>query len=102
MTLNTNGAFIYTPASNFFGFDSFTYQAHDSWLNSNTATVQIRGLPPLAVDDPDGVTAAWWDFNEDAGTTATDQMAQRTATLNIIPRYLAEARPSGVENQGAA
>ena len=37
LTLNTNGGFTYTPASNYFGADSFTYQANDGYTNSLAA-----------------------------------------------------------------
>ena len=36
-----NGSFIYTPNVNFFGIDSFTYQAYDGMNYSNIATVTI-------------------------------------------------------------
>src|SRR4029077_2833956 len=39
--LNSNGSFSYTPAANFTGVDSFTYEAFDGYLNSTTATVTI-------------------------------------------------------------
>jgi hypothetical protein len=39
--LNANGSFTYTPNAGFTGSDSFTYQASDGSLNSNTATVTI-------------------------------------------------------------
>ena len=35
LTLNANGSFTYTPAANYNGADSFTYQANDGALNSN-------------------------------------------------------------------
>ena len=41
LTLNSNGSFTYTPASNYNGTDSFTYKANDSKADSNTATVTI-------------------------------------------------------------
>jgi VCBS repeat-containing protein len=42
VTLNSNGSFNYTPASNYSGSDSFTYQANDGYQNSNIATVSIQ------------------------------------------------------------
>jgi uncharacterized delta-60 repeat protein len=54
LTLNSNGAFTYTPAAGFTGRDSFTYRASDGTLTSNVATVAITvglGTPPLARDD---------------------------------------------------
>lgn len=55
LTLNADGSFTYTPVANYNGADSFTYQANDSFLNSNTATVNITVNPvndaPVATDD---------------------------------------------------
>jgi surface protein len=42
LTLNDDGSFVYTPATNFFGSDSFTYKAYDGSLYSNIATVTIN------------------------------------------------------------
>ncbi len=41
LTLNPNGSFSYTPATGYKGDDTFTYQAYDGALSSNTATVTI-------------------------------------------------------------
>ncbi len=46
VTLNANGSFTYTPANNFTGADTFTYQANDGTLASNTATVTITVTQP--------------------------------------------------------
>jgi hypothetical protein len=55
VTLLTNGAFIYTPATNYFGTDGFTYAAHDGSATSAVASVTITVAPvndpPVAVDD---------------------------------------------------
>ncbi len=55
VTLNSNGSFTYTPASDYSGTDSFTYRANDGQANSNTATVTINisagNNPPVAVND---------------------------------------------------
>src|SRR5207302_3104112 len=55
VTLNSNGSFTYTPAANYNGPDSFTYQANDGTVNSNFATVSIAVNPvndaPVAVND---------------------------------------------------
>ncbi|MSU57437.1 MAG: tandem-95 repeat protein [Pedosphaera sp.] len=52
LTLNANGSFLYTPASNYVGSDVFTYRAYDSGATGNTATVTITVLatntPPTA------------------------------------------------------
>ncbi len=52
LTLNADGSFTYTPTTNFFGFDSFTYQASDGSTTSNVATVTLTvGGPPVATND---------------------------------------------------
>ena len=45
VSLNPNGSFVYTPALNFNGADSFTYYANDGQFNSNIATVTITVTP---------------------------------------------------------
>jgi VCBS repeat-containing protein len=56
VTLNTlDGSFTYTPAANFNGTDSFTYQVNDGTLASNVATVTLTVTPindaPVAAND---------------------------------------------------
>jgi len=62
LTLNANGSFVYTPAANYNGSDSFTYKANDGQVDSNVATVT---LSITAVDDPPVAT-------NDSYTTAED------------------------------
>ncbi len=49
LTLNSDGTFEYTPDENFFGTDTFTYQASDGLTRSRSATVTLV-VPP--VNDP--------------------------------------------------
>lgn len=55
VTLNADGSFVYTPAANYSGADSFTYVSNDGSLNSNIATVSISVTAvndaPLAGND---------------------------------------------------
>jgi lysophospholipase L1-like esterase len=55
LSLNSNGAFVYTPAAGYFGADSFTYRARNGFLNSNIATANLTVIevipPPVAVAD---------------------------------------------------
>ncbi len=44
-TLNSDGSFSYTPTSDFFGTDSFTYRVSDGTTLSNIATVYIQVNP---------------------------------------------------------
>jgi VCBS repeat-containing protein len=55
LTLNPDGAFTYTPATNHTGSDSFTYQASDGTLSSELATVT---LTVTAANDPPTVAVA--------------------------------------------
>ena len=67
-----DGSFTYTPAANFSGTDSFTYQASDgSSLPSNTATVTIN---VTAVNDAPTVSVA------PGGSCAAND---RSGTLNL-------------------
>ena len=45
LSLNTNGGFSYTPATNYTGVDTFTYQAYDGVTNSLPATVTMEVIP---------------------------------------------------------
>ncbi|HEX8275256.1 MAG TPA: Ig-like domain-containing protein, partial [Longimicrobiaceae bacterium] len=45
LTLNANGSFTYTPAADYFGADTFTYNANDGAGDSNTVTASITVNP---------------------------------------------------------
>jgi len=51
LSFSGNGAFIYTPVTNYFGSDSFTYRVWDGSSNSAVTTVQltIRLTTPLQI-----------------------------------------------------
>ncbi len=55
VTLNADGSFLYTPALNYSGVDSFTYSVTDGRATSNVATVGLTivatNRAPVAVDD---------------------------------------------------
>lgn len=55
VTLDADGTFLYSPAANFSGTDTFTYRASDGLGTSNLATVTltVAGAPdaPVAQDD---------------------------------------------------
>lgn len=51
LSLNGDGGFTYTPNTNFFGLDTFTYRARDGQLDSPPATVNIVVTP--VYDPPD-------------------------------------------------
>src|SRR4029079_12473014 len=67
LTLNANGSFTYTPATNYNGPDSFTYKAKDpSNALSNTATVS---LTVAAVNDAPVAVNDSYSTNEDTALT---------------------------------
>ncbi|MGE3569683.1 MAG: Ig-like domain-containing protein, partial [Burkholderiales bacterium] len=62
------GAYVYTPEANYFGPDSFTYQASDGELESGLATVTIT---VHAVNDAPVALAASATTDEDAPLEGT-------------------------------
>ena len=62
VTINLDGTVRYTPFSNFFGLDSFTYVISDGNGGFDTATVNINVTPvddmPIAVQDSAATSAA--------------------------------------------
>jgi VCBS repeat-containing protein len=71
VSLNANGSFTYTPAVNYSGSDSFTYEAGDGTLTSGPATVTITVTP---VNDAPTVAVAA------GGTCGTDD---HSGTINL-------------------
>ena len=53
LTLQSNGAFTYTPAAGYVGTDMFRYHAHDGLLNTlpTTVTISVTNAAPGVVDD---------------------------------------------------
>ncbi|HTD65021.1 MAG TPA: Ig-like domain-containing protein [Candidatus Limnocylindria bacterium] len=68
LALSSNGSFTYTPATNFFGADSFSYRASDALADSTPAIVSITVNP---INDAPLVNADSYSVKEDA-------------TLNIV------------------
>ncbi|HEY3322176.1 MAG TPA: Ig-like domain-containing protein [Planctomycetota bacterium] len=66
VTLNADGSFIYTPAANYNGPDSFTYKVNDGTADSNIATVNITVNP---VNDPPVANDDSYSTNEDTPLT---------------------------------
>jgi hypothetical protein len=74
LVLNPNGSFTYTPAANFNGTDSFTYQVQDSGSNvspninvGNTVTVTISVSP--SNDPPVNTVPGTQSMNEEGAVT---------------------------------
>lgn len=68
LTLNPAGSFTYAPTANYFGPDSFTYQASDGVDLSNVATVTIN---VTGVNDIPVAVANSYNLNEDTPLTTT-------------------------------
>jgi VCBS repeat-containing protein len=62
VTVNSDGAFTYTPAANYNGSDSFTFKANDGNLDSNVATFNIT---VSAVNDAPVAANDSYSTNED-------------------------------------
>ncbi len=76
VTLNSDGSFTYTPNADFYGADSFTYQANDGALDSSPATVSINvatvnDAPTLSSD----TTYLMADITEDVSASAPVQVS---------------------------
>lgn len=90
LALNANGGFSYTPAASFTGTDSFTYQANDGMVGSNTVTVTIH----LLDTQPPSITASLaagtlWPpdhslINVGLAFSATDNGGPATTTLQVF------------------
>ena len=55
LNLSTNGGFTYSPATNYYGTDSFSYQANQGSNDLGTATVTITVVRRAAGDHPGAV-----------------------------------------------
>ncbi len=83
VTLAPNGAFVYTPAANYSGWDSFYYRAVSGGAQSNPAEVSVLVVagnkPPAAFDIPD-VTI---DENGTGGPLRFTIVDERPATVTL-------------------
>jgi VCBS repeat-containing protein len=75
LALNPDGSFLYTPAANYNGPDSFTYKITDADGDSSTATAMITVNP--ADDFPEAVN--------DSYTTNEDTVLSGSVSANDIP-----------------
>jgi len=110
LVLNADGSFTYTPATDFFGSDSFTYQDQDSVGQlSNVATANIavlfvnhapsftRGPDQIVAGVPGAQTALGWATNisrgaaNEAGQTLTFLVANNNnALFSVQPAISAD------------
>jgi len=79
VTLNSNGGYVYTPAANYNGTDTFQFRAFDGKAYSNTATVTISmqavNDAPVAVNDS-------YTINEDT-VLVTSPVSQAVTQLQM-------------------
>ncbi len=93
LSLSADGSFVYTPVANFFGTDSFTYQANDGALDSDLATVTIdveefNDRPIVANDSFDVDENDTLTVNVAQGVLVNDSDAEDdpiTAAVNTLP-----------------
>jgi VCBS repeat-containing protein len=84
VTVNGNGTFVYTPAPNYNGPDSFTYKANDGQLDSSVAAVDITVTP---VNDPPVASSGALTTAEDTaatGTLSATDIDSPTLTFSIV------------------
>src|SRR5439155_15638964 len=70
--LNVNGTVTYTPSSNFFGTDGFTYTVSDGALTAvGNVTMSVTAVndAPVAVADPSPTPGSYYQVNEDTVLT---------------------------------
>jgi VCBS repeat-containing protein len=89
LALDPDGSFTYTPDPAFTSTDTFTYQASDGALDSNTATVTISvGLgnhPPLITSTPVTTATVGQLYSYDVEVTDIDLGDVLTFTLTTAP-----------------
>jgi hypothetical protein len=83
LNLNANGSFSYTPNAGFVGSDSFTYQANDGYLNSNTATVTITINPVPASK----LQVSGFPASVTAGVAGTFMVTAVDSNGNVVTGY---------------
>ena len=88
LSLNANGSFIYTPETNFFGTDTFTYTASD-FRPGNVATVSIHVEPeydpatPIA-DTYKSLANRVLDVDSANGVLSNDLNPDRTDLMAVL------------------
>jgi VCBS repeat-containing protein len=74
-SMDTHGAFSYTPAADYNGADSFQFRANDGEFNSNVATISLTINP---VDDAPVITS------NGGGDTAAVSVLERTTAVTTV------------------
>ncbi len=70
VSMNSAGAYTYTPAGGYTGSVSFTWQATDGTLSdTGTVTITVTAPTPTLPSSLDGRIAAWWSADHDVNIT---------------------------------
>jgi CSLREA domain-containing protein len=96
LALDSSGSFVYTPATDYVGPDSFTYKADDGPLESGVATVDIEvhdATAPTVVGSPKGNkispnarVKATFSEEMDKDTLVTDPAEQSSTTFVLVKK----------------
>ncbi len=92
LALNADGSFTYTPSSNYFGSDSFTYRALDGQLSSAATTVSITVRP---IADPPVISPIAGRTIFSGGTIVVDVNATDIDGTNATMAYVLVTGPEG-------
>ena len=104
LELNLDGSFTYTPDSNFFGTDSFTYQASDGELLSIpaivTVTVSDVAEPPVCVNAQPSTYFIWPPNNSDKFIPVSILfVTDPDSTFNVAITSIYQDEPVGTGTQ---
>ncbi|QUJ66489.1 tandem-95 repeat protein [Photobacterium sp. GJ3] len=86
VTVESNGAVVYTPAANFSGEDQFTYRVKDdleAWSNIATVTMTVQAVNDAPVANADQATTQE-DTPVDIAVSGNDSDLDGTLDLNAI------------------
>jgi VCBS repeat-containing protein len=97
LKLAPDGSFTYSPNSNYFGSDAFTYRASDGSLTSAVATVSLTILDntPLSFSSA-GMTAAGFELQLSGPTGSTYVILASTNMLDWTPIFTNSALTGSV------
>ena len=94
LSLSANGVYLYTPAANYNGADSFSYQVTDADGAVSTATIAINVTP--VADAPSVVAAIGTQTANDRGSVSLNVAGNFTSVDNLPLTYSATGLPAGL------
>ncbi|MFC1794153.1 cadherin-like domain-containing protein [Planctomycetota bacterium] len=97
LNLNSDGSFTYTPNANYYGADSFTYEAYDGTTYSNIATVTITVIEVPPGEESKDLSDKVTDL-VDTGALNDGQGNSLTSKLDKIVEKLEKGRVNVVCN----